>query len=288
MPISTSAIGSRIVREAGALSLRRCLSYAAALSPEQGPFLIDKEPGYPIILPTIIHALEWPTSMAARSYSTLDVTADELGRGVHHGQDTIFHKRLRLNDEIISEARIEDVRETSTGARTTVYIVHRDRNSVQLAESWIDHIYRDVDVAGVGRSDTTRPPWPAHQAPTQWRHTEIPISAGLPHIYSECARIWHPIHGETTRARAAGLPGIILHGSCTLGVIAARLIAGAVPGSLLSLRRIAAQFTGFVLPHCTLSLSYGFIDDEMLLFTARVGTRTVIDEGRLLFEPVGT
>ena len=44
----------------------------------------------------------------------------------------------------------------------------------------------------------------------------VPIGAGAAHVYTECARIWNPIHTDTAVTAKAGLPGIILHGTATL------------------------------------------------------------------------
>ena len=44
----------------------------------------------------------------------------------------------------------------------------------------------------------------------------LPVSQVEAHLYSECARIWNPIHTDRAAALAAGLPDIILHGTATL------------------------------------------------------------------------
>ena len=47
---------------------------------------------------------------------------------------------------------------------------------------------------------------------------EIPVPAGAAHTYTECARIWNPIHTDKAVALAAGLPDIILHGTANLAL----------------------------------------------------------------------
>ena len=44
----------------------------------------------------------------------------------------------------------------------------------------------------------------------------IPFNAA--HVYSECARIWNPIHTDKKVARQAGLPDILLHGTASLAL----------------------------------------------------------------------
>ena len=49
-------------------------------------------------------------------------------------------------------------------------------------------------------------------ASPRWsERVEVPYHLG--HVYTECARIWNPIHTDLAVARAAGLPGPILHGT---------------------------------------------------------------------------
>src|SRR5262245_63914545 len=45
---------------------------------------------------------------------------------------------------------------------------------------------------------------------------EVPYHLG--HVYTECARIWNPIHTDLAVVRAAGLSGPILHGTATLAL----------------------------------------------------------------------
>src|SRR4029077_6419959 len=54
--------------------------------------------------------------------------------------------------------------------------------------------------------------------------TEVAISPTLAHVYTECARIWNPIHTDRAVARAAGLPDIILHGTATLALAVSRAL----------------------------------------------------------------
>jgi acyl dehydratase len=84
-----------------------------------------------------------------------------------------------------------------------------------------------------------------HGAHAEWTET-IPITAGAAHVYSECARIWNPIHTDIAVARAAGLPGIILHGTATLAVAVSRIVARELGGDPGRVREVGVRFTGMV------------------------------------------
>ena len=68
---------------------------------------------------------------------------------------------------------------------------------------------------------------------------EIPVDGGAAHTYTECARIWNPIHTDLAVALAADLPGLILHGTATLahGVsVGVRHLAGGDPRAMVRIR----------------------------------------------------
>ena len=82
---------------------------------------------------------------------------------------------------------------------------------------------------------------------------EAPPLASIPsfvrltdaHTYTECARIWNPIHTDVAVARAAGLHAPILHGTATMAraVSIATAVAGRAPGDV---RRVCARFGAMV------------------------------------------
>jgi acyl dehydratase len=76
--------------------------------------------------------------------------------------------------------------------------------------------------------------------------TEVAVPATLAHVYTECARIWNPIHTDRAVARAAGLPDIILHGTATLALAASRALRQHPRGPAAPVRGLACRFGGMV------------------------------------------
>jgi acyl dehydratase len=70
----------------------------------------------------------------------------------------------------------------------------------------------------------------------------------MPHVYSECADIWNPIHTERAEALAAGLPDIILHGTATWALAGLTILRRRAGGDVGRLKRISGRFTGMVIP----------------------------------------
>ena len=116
-----------------------------------------------------------------------------------------------------------------------------------------------------GSTSASRPT--ATLPPTQTRHhrstvtprvgepieVAVNVAAGAAHTYTECARIWNPIHTDKAVALQAGLEDIILHGTANLahGVSAVVEHVAGDPGLV---RRIACRFAAMVLMPSTLTV----------------------------------
>jgi acyl dehydratase len=110
----------------------------------------------------------------------------------------------------------------------------------------------------------------------------LDVGANAAHVYTECARIWNPIHTDAAVAHAAGLPAIILHGTATLALAVSRVVDRELDGDAARVRRISARFTGFVLMPSTLTVRCRGRRDATIHFDA-LGPdgRSVLGEGVL-------
>ena len=70
----------------------------------------------------------------------------------------------------------------------------------------------------------------------------------MPHVYTECARIWNPIHTERDVALRAGLPDIILHGTATWALAGREVLRAYGDGDPARLKRLHGRFTAMVIP----------------------------------------
>ena len=118
---------------------------------------------------------------------------------------------------------------------------------------------------------------------------ELPVTvpAGLAHVYTECARIWNPIHTDVAVARAAGLPDIILHGTATLALAVSASLQRAGVDPAAGIARIGCRFTGMV-PLPSVITVEGFkarlATGETLIAFQVLGAdgRPVLRDGRLI------
>ena len=97
------------------------------------------------------------------------------------------------------------------------------------------------------------------------------MAATAAHVYTECARIWNPIHTDPEYARGAGLPGIILHGTATLALSISKLQNKA--------RRVRCRFAGMVLMPSTLTVHASRDGDATAFETRNERGEAVIERG---------
>jgi acyl dehydratase len=104
---------------------------------------------------------------------------------------------------------------------------------------------------------------------------QIDVPAGMAHIYTECARIFNPIHTDASVAHAAGLPEIILHGTATLAMTVSRIVESEAGKGPARVERVAARFGAMVTMPSTLTVRVLARDGAAVFF------ETLSGEGRL-------
>ncbi|HYJ22701.1 MAG TPA: MaoC/PaaZ C-terminal domain-containing protein [Solirubrobacterales bacterium] len=78
---------------------------------------------------------------------------------------------------------------------------------------------------------------------------ELSVTPGKyqPHIYAGASGDFNPIHIDPEFAKAVGLPGNILHGLYSMGLVA-RANAAIADGDPRALKRLSVQFRGMGMP----------------------------------------
>ena len=95
------------------------------------------------------------------------------------------------------------------------------------------------------------------------------IAREAPHVYTECADIWNPIHTERQVALAAGLPDIILHGTATWALAAREIVRRRCDGDPARLARLHGRFAAMVIPGTKITLDIGATDAGVVPFVVR-------------------
>jgi acyl dehydratase len=123
-----------------------------------------------------------------------------------------------------------------------------DESGAPVCTTYYGSLYRQVDVSGAGgAADLPTPPAATTIGDRPRAEVRIPISAALAHIYTECARIWNPVHTDMAVAAGAGLPGLILHGTATLALAVSAIVQREAAGAPEKVAEIHGRFGAMVL-----------------------------------------
>ena len=241
LALSRDIVGAAAGPIAHDIDARWLMAYAAGLGETDVRYFDTQAPGGPAAHPLFPVCYEWPVMVALRALAT----SDELAiRSVHATHDVTLHRPLRAGDTLHTTARVTGLARRRAGTLMTVRQETVDAGGRPVSTTDYGSVYRDVgfagDDAGAAGDTAGRIDMPAGTV-------ELPVAvpAGLAHIYTECARIWNPIHTDVAVARAAGLTGIILHGTATLALAVSRVLqhTGADPRAVT---RVRGRFTGMV------------------------------------------
>ena len=195
--------------------------------------------------PVFVWAVEWPmlwrTSALLRPQEGTCEEGLEDGekyRALHYSEEIIIHRPIAANDEILTECSVCAIRRHKRGTFVQYRFEHRLADTGErLCTSWNGTFWPGVHVSAdqdrgnlMGRSEWTIKDRLPMELPYQDESTpamdsiQIPIGTHLGIIYSECSRIWNPIHSDPAAAAATGLEGPVLHGTATLAKCVSALV----------------------------------------------------------------
>jgi acyl dehydratase len=216
------------------------MAYSAGLG-EPDPRYFDTSLGERLLShPLFPVCYEWPVSQPIRHIPALTAFFPLL---VHAEHDLVIHRPAHPGDRLKTVARIDAVIPRKPGAFVVFAFETRDAAGGRVSQTRFGALYRGVAVEGQARGEPIELPGQAQQMRSMG---EVAVPANAAHVYTECARIWNPIHTDVAHAHAAGLPDIILHGTATLAVSVSQVLrtTRTAPNRV---RRIRCRFTGMVL-----------------------------------------
>jgi acyl dehydratase len=183
------------------------------------------------------------------------IPPDLILMGVHGEQDFRFHEPIRPDTTLVTRATLVGVQPRSSGVTVTVKGETRDKASDELlVEQYMTSFVRGAQIdSGAGE------PPPPHLLDDSLREREPDaevsqtFDADQTYRYSEASGDPVPIHLDDEVARAMGLPGIIIHGLCTMAFTSVAVIQQACPDDPTRLSRLAVRFSKIVQPKQTIT-----------------------------------
>lgn len=259
VPLGADLLGHDLGSIEVSLDARWTMAFAAGV-PDTDPCWFDTAAGVDVH-PAFPVCPEW-AFIVGRAIVPSTMHADEARRGIHAAHDLVLHRPLRADDRITLSAQVVGVGRGRAGAHQRTLFRAVDRDGQPLWDTLFTSLFLGVELAGTPADapvDLPDDPLPARGEVLDRRAS--PVRNVDAHVYSECARIWNPIHTDVLAARAAGLAEPILHGTATMAraVSAAAEMMGAPAASV---RRVQARFLAPVPLGTTLDIALvGRTDD---------------------------
>ena len=232
-----------------AIDARWLMAYAAALG-EHGPEYLDTtRPGGILAHPLFPVCYEWPLALDVRAKAVPD---DVAVRGVHATHRLTLHRPPRAGDRLSTTATVVALERRTPGAYLVLRMETVDAAGQPVSTTEYGSLYLGVECDAPHpaplpkgeREHGTLSPQGRGQG-EGWS-VDVPIAPTLAHVYTECARIWNPIHTDRAIALGAGLPDIILHGTATLALAISQALRQQPRGAATPVRAVAARFGAMV------------------------------------------
>ena len=276
MAVDVGRPGPRYGGGAAAVDRDRARAYAAATN--------DDNPAYEsggAVPPVFGVVASWPALVEAVS----DLIPSEAQALIVHGEhDMWFHQPLEAGSMLVSHAELYGLRAARSGSRLTLRVASADTSGALVLEQYATIFVRDLKLGpDVG------PEKPDHRFPREARsrtvgeHT-VHIDADQTYRYRDASGDTMPIHVDDAFARHVGLPGIIVHGLCTMAMCGQAVVAGPGGGDPTRLTRLAVRFSRPVFPGTDLTTTLYEVesgaDPAVYAFEAASGGHVVVRDGR--------
>jgi len=181
---------------------------------------------------------------------------DVAVRGVHATHRLTLHRPPRAGDRLSTTATVAALERRTPGAYLVLRMETVDGAGRPVTTTEYGSLYLGVECdaphpnplrKGEREQETLSPPGRGQgEGVEAWWSETVPIAATLAHVYTECARIWNPIHTDRAVALGAGLPDIILHGTATLALAVSQALRQQPRGAATPVRAVAARFGAMV------------------------------------------
>jgi len=307
MRISRDVLGTREGPAVREIDARWLMAYAACVGATGPPYLDTARPGGLLAHPLFPVCYEWPLAEAIRA---VRFAPEVAARSVHATHDLVLQRLPRPGDRLATVATVVAIEPRPPGAYVLTRYETTDAAGAPVNTTLYGSLHLGVtcdpepaagdrdgrDAARAAPSDgpERRGGQRAEEGPAgdpAWAEL-VEVPAGLAHLYTECARIWNPIHTDRAAALRAGLPDVLLHGTATLALAVTRVLERQGAADAAAVRRVRGRFAAMVRMPGTLRVegwpeTAGGTGRQLAFRVLTADGRPALRDGRLELLPAG-
>lgn len=182
------------------------------------------------------------------------IPGELLGAILHGEQDFHLHRPIEPGMKLSTVSAPIGMRQRSSGVTVVSRAETRDRSGELIVEQFMTTFVRGAQ----GGSDVGEEA-PPHRFDDSLRERESDaevaqtFDADQTYRYAEASGDPMQIHLDAEFAKSVGLPGIIIHGLCTMAFTSVAAIEHACPDDPTRLKRLAVRFASIALPEQTIT-----------------------------------
>ncbi|RSM89717.1 dehydratase [Kibdelosporangium aridum] len=210
----------------------------------------------------------------AMANTTMSAVPDELMMRILHGEhDFHIHRPIVPGDVLRCRAKVIGVHGKSSGVVVSTRLETRDQHDALVNEQYFAGFFPGAEAESEGETG------PGHAFDEALREREPDLVAVQKYDddqtfrYSEAAGDPMPVHLSDEFAKSLGLPGIIVHGLCTMAFTSHAL------GNPQNLTRLAVRFSKPAQPKHTITTSAWRAGNGYAFETVTDEGTTVIKDG---------
>lgn len=246
MGLNRNLVGKQYPPQDYGVTAEATMKYARAYNEDNPWFFDTTRPGGIIAPPMFGVVMNWLPIIMVMSDN--DLGADLL-RLLHGEQDMYFHRTVAPGDIVTSTAKILTIEGKATGESLVLEV----RCTNQRGEP-VQHMRFTGFIRGKGKrdkhsEDPSEEP-PSGEPPLRVSQT---IDPDQTYRYAQASGDHNPIHVDENMAKMAGLPGIIVHGLCTMAFTSKIMIDYLCEHDPRRLKRLRSRFSRPVLPGQTIT-----------------------------------
>jgi acyl dehydratase len=273
-------LGTRYEARSATIDADRARAYAAATNDPNPAYLSGRyAPPVFAVVPT------WDAMMVA--LHAVVPAADQVSM-LHAEQDMHFFRPLVPGQVLSTWAEAVSLRSSRMGTRFTMRVVSEDPAGALVVEQFATMLIRGVEPGDDGGEAPPAHAFPAEAKAAKVAELAFPVDVDQALRYASASGDANPIHVDEAAAKAVGLPGVILHGMCTMALCGRAIVDELAGGDPTRLRRLAVRFYRPVFPGADLVTTVFDAGVEagrrVLAFEASSAGKVVVRDGRAEME----
>lgn len=199
---------------------------------------------------------------------------------VHGGHELRYHRPIRPGMTLVTRAAVTGVRGVSSGVIVVGTAITTSKRDEPVVEQRSVGFFRGAQLTGeFGEPIAPGPVDGRPRAADAAMKVAQRFDEDQTCRYAQVSGDHNPIHLDDAAARSVGLPGIIVHGLCTLAFCSRAVVAEFCPDDPSRIERLAARFAAFVRPGETVRHTLWRSESDGAL--GRIAFETATDGGAI-------